>query len=272
MLGQHQMRAIQLLEQGKLSWPRLPAPAPHSVHVGPQRLGQRMVRRGSPQQRTAPCWRPRALSGPQPLSELEYHLLAKKGMKSELSRKKSQNVTDTLTIVAWTNKKPWVELKKRKWRGSPLCNICGKQETVDHIFFSCIVARFVWACFKEALGWDRPPMGWQDFLDNWILLGCRDYNAKLFLLTIVLWTIWTSRRNKRAIEGKFPTSPSELLFKINVFLQKWMVMLRDGDRAKVADWCGTMQGWTEPFLETLKRRPPEDLFLWSSCKNPLLES
>ena len=91
MLGQHQMRAIQLPEQGKLSWPRLPTPVPHSVHVGPQRLGQRMVRRGSPQQWTAPCWRPRALSGPQPLSELEYHLLAKKGGEKWIVKKKKKS-------------------------------------------------------------------------------------------------------------------------------------------------------------------------------------
>ena len=78
------------------------------------------------------------------------------------------------------------ELKKRKWRGSEKCNLCGKLETVDHIFFSCVLAKFVWACFKEALGWERVPTSWQDFLDIWILLGCRDYNPKLFLSTIVL--------------------------------------------------------------------------------------
>ena len=33
----------------------------------------------------------------------------------------------------------------------------------DHIFFDCITARFTWACFKEALGWDRSPISLQDF-------------------------------------------------------------------------------------------------------------
>jgi len=53
-----------------------------------------------------------------------------------------------------------VVLKKRNWKGNHLCNICGQPETADHIFFECIVARFLWVCFKEALGWDRAPTGW----------------------------------------------------------------------------------------------------------------
>ena len=63
------------------------------------------------------------------------------------------------------------ELKKRNWRGSAVCNICETSETADHIFFSCVMAKFVWSCFKEALGWDRIPASWQDLLDNWIPLG-----------------------------------------------------------------------------------------------------
>ena len=55
-----------------------------------------------------------------------------------------------------------------------------KLETIDHIFFPYIVAKFLWACFNEALGWDRIPTGLQDFLDAWIPLGCKDYSAKLF--------------------------------------------------------------------------------------------
>ena len=63
------------------------------------------------------------------------------------------------------------ELKKRNWRGSAVCNICETSETADHIFFSRVMAKFVWSCFKEALGWDRIPVSWQDLLDNWIPLG-----------------------------------------------------------------------------------------------------
>ena len=150
--------------------------------------------------------------------------------------------------------------KKRKWRGSEKCNLCEKAETVDHIFFSCVLAKFVWVCFKEALGWDRELTSWQDFLDNWIPLGCRDYSSKLFLSTIVFWALWIIR-NKRVIEGKFPRYPTELLIKSNMFLQKWKVLLRGEDQVKIEGWVAQVKGWLESFMEKLRRRPPEDTFL-----------
>ena len=126
-----------------------------------------------------------------------------------------------------------VELK-RKWRGSPptLCSICSQPETVDRIFFNCVLARFTRLCFKEALGWNQAPTGWQDFLDNWFPFERRDYNAKLFLLAMVLWVLWITR-NKRAIEGKFLRFPIELIFKCCVFVQKWKVLIRTGEQTKI---------------------------------------
>ena len=140
-----------------------------------------------------------------------------------------------------------VELRKRKWKGNAVCNLCGKLETLDHILFSCITAKFLWTCFKESLGWDRIPIGWQDFLDTWIPLGRRVYHTKLFLLTMVAWTLWTTR-NKRTIEGKFPRKPADLLFKTNFFLQKWKPLLRKGDQAKIEVLVAQVKGWTEPFF------------------------
>ena len=152
------------------------------------------------------------------------------------------------------------ELKKRNWRGSAVCNICETSETADHIFFSRVMAKFVWSCFKEALGWDRIPASWQDLLDNWIPLGGADYNSKLFTFAIILWSIWTSR-NKRMIEGKFPRSPTELLYNCNSFLQKWKVLLRGGERSKVEAWTDQAKSWVEMFLEKLRNRPQDDLFM-----------
>jgi hypothetical protein len=35
-------------------------------------------------------------------------------------------------------------LLKRKWNGDSKCNFCGLEETIQHLFFDCRVARFVW--------------------------------------------------------------------------------------------------------------------------------
>ena len=48
-------------------------------------------------------------------------------------------------------------LKKKKWKGCPKCILCGVPEDVNHIFFGCVSAQFVWISFKEALGWEKIP-------------------------------------------------------------------------------------------------------------------
>ncbi|EEE54019.1 hypothetical protein OsJ_00679 [Oryza sativa Japonica Group] len=37
-------------------------------------------------------------------------------------------------------------LIKRKWRGNKQCCFCNTQETIQHFFFDCHVARFSWRC------------------------------------------------------------------------------------------------------------------------------
>jgi len=153
-----------------------------------------------------------------------------------------------------------VALKKRKWKGSPHCSTCGALESAEHIFFECNIARFIWVSFKEALGWNRAPRGWQDFHDIWLPFGCNDYNTKLFLLAVVLWTLWVSR-NKRAIEGKFPRRPVELMFQCMGFLQRWKPLMRDGEQYKLSKWGEQVTQWIEMFQEQLQRRLPADDFM-----------
>ena len=40
---------------------------------------------------------------------------------------------------------------------------CGCPETVEHICFTCVLAKFTWVYFKEALGWERVLRNLQDF-------------------------------------------------------------------------------------------------------------
>jgi hypothetical protein len=39
-------------------------------------------------------------------------------------------------------------LAKRKWKGDTDCCVCGEQETIQHLFFECPVARQVWSSFS----------------------------------------------------------------------------------------------------------------------------
>jgi hypothetical protein len=59
---------------------------------------------------------------------------------------------------------------------------------MDYILFSCPTAKFIWACFKEALlGWDKSPGSLQGPIEGWVPPGCSDCKLKIFLLGVVLW-------------------------------------------------------------------------------------
>jgi len=75
-----------------------------------------------------------------------------------------------------------VNLMKNNWRESGKCCLCGEYENEDHIFFGCVLAITIWACFKEALGWDRMPRSLQDFFEEWLPLHCSKYHVKFFYL------------------------------------------------------------------------------------------
>lgn len=66
-------------------------------------------------------------------------------------------------------------------------------------------------CFKEALGWNKIPTNVQEVFDHWIPLNSHKYYAKLFVLSIVLWGIWTIR-NKMSIEKSFLGSSNEAFY------------------------------------------------------------
>ena len=151
-------------------------------------------------------------------------------------------------------------LKKRNWKGEGRYVVCKVPETRDHIFFHCPLARFVWACAKEAFQWDRVPTSLQDFLEGWMPMGCVLYNPKMLTFVGLLWSLWNVR-NKMTIEGVFIKTPAEVIFKFDSFLQKWRGLFRAADRGKMDGWKIRAKGWMEEFLEKVCDRPPTQDFL-----------
>jgi len=54
-------------------------------------------------------------------------------------------------------------LIKRKWKGNSLCCFCNNTETIQHLFFDCHVAKFVWNSIYFTFG-IQPPSNITDML------------------------------------------------------------------------------------------------------------
>jgi hypothetical protein len=47
---------------------------------------------------------------------------------------------------------------KRNWGGDPGCYFCGEPESVDHLLFSCSVAKVVWGIISMCFGQHDMPI------------------------------------------------------------------------------------------------------------------
>ncbi|XBH74813.1 hypothetical protein VPH35_101691 [Triticum aestivum] len=121
-------------------------------------------------------------------------------------------------------------MSKRKWPGNPYCSFCNQVETVQHLFFTCPVARIVWRSIGVVLGTDRCPSNyWQYFV--W----CHKFlPGKQTFYTVGLaatcWAIWLAR-NRATFEKKQIKTPFEILFSLCSFLLYW-TELQQGEDAK----------------------------------------
>jgi hypothetical protein len=141
-------------------------------------------------------------------------------------------------------------LKQMNWKRDPSWKICGAMESVDHIFFSCILVKFTWGCLAEALGWERSLTSLDDFMGVWLPLGCKNYGIKLESLGMVMWSLCTTR-NKVTIKGEFPKSLFDTLFKINSCMQKWQTA-RGADYEVLKEWTTQARRWMKTFMQKLK--------------------
>jgi hypothetical protein len=56
----------------------------------------------------------------------------------------------------------------RGWQGDPGCNFCGSLETVDHLLFSCPIAKVVWGLFAICFNQSTRPGSYEEFW-SWVL-------------------------------------------------------------------------------------------------------
>jgi hypothetical protein len=49
------------------------------------------------------------------------------------------------------------QLKKRNWDGPIECKMCGQVESTEHIFVDCVLAKYGWSVFRDALEWPNTP-------------------------------------------------------------------------------------------------------------------
>jgi hypothetical protein len=56
-------------------------------------------------------------------------------------------------------------LLKRNWNGSASCQFCHQNESISHLFFDCVAAKYVWSTVATAVGANDRPGSFTQFFE-----------------------------------------------------------------------------------------------------------
>jgi hypothetical protein len=112
-------------------------------------------------------------------------------------------------------------LKKRNWNGSLECCFCGVDESIDHLFFHCPIAKYMWRVIQVALNLRLILSSISNLYDNWL---CKPKdkiaNLVLFGCGALFWAIWRTR-NDWCFGNKNLLDPSNIIFLCCFWLDSW---------------------------------------------------
>jgi hypothetical protein len=102
-------------------------------------------------------------------------------------------------------------LVKRHWHGNPDCIFSGLLESIDHLFFHCPVARFIWRIIQIAFKLSSTPKDTTDLFGPWINSFYKtEKKLILFGCGAVIWAIWRTR-NDCCFNAKLIDDPCDFL-------------------------------------------------------------
>ena len=104
------------------------------------------------------------------------------------------------------------------------CLFCGQEESINHLFFSCPLARYVWNCVSVATGLKCHFSDARFCLTSW-LNGFSDKLRKQIMVGVaaVIWTLWKTR-NLACFERKWPSEPLEVVRTVCFWIDWWANM------------------------------------------------
>jgi hypothetical protein len=142
-------------------------------------------------------------------------------------------------------------LLKRGWKGDGKCCLCGVLETINHLLFECVLAKWIWAVIKEVFYARDIPNSVQEMSEGWLWgNGPLPTRNIMFFFAGFAWTLWVTR-NKMAIEKCYPKAPTNILYDALSLLQRWSLLLKVIDKEKVDQANVMLLRWIRNFEPSL---------------------
>jgi hypothetical protein len=96
-------------------------------------------------------------------------------------------------------------LLKRNGNGNTSCCLCDKEETIQHLFFGCPLAKIIWRIVHMMFGLS-PPKNVKNLFGNWLAgIDKRDVKQIRVWVCAIIWAIWNAWNDKVLTRTRVPS-------------------------------------------------------------------
>lgn len=115
-------------------------------------------------------------------------------------------------------------LIRRGWTSSRACPFCGLDESIDHLFMKCSLARMLWNIIKCTFNLFVIPDNADALLNTWLKSFHPDEKHLVFTgVSMVFWTIWKIR-NSTIFDNAKVSDPCVPINMITRWLNDWIIL------------------------------------------------
>ena len=138
-------------------------------------------------------------------------------------------------------------LVKRKWKGSVKCCFCDSNESIQHLFFDCPLARFMWNAVFISFG-IHPPRNVASLLGNWLRGVQPKLKTQVFVgVAALCWAVWLCR-NDVVFNGSNTNFLLQVIFRGTFWARQWSSLLKEEDGQRVKDGCMILEKRVSSFF------------------------
>ena len=120
----------------------------------------------------------------------------------------------------------------RQWRGSTKCCFCSLDETIQHLFFDCQMARIIWRIVQVSFN-ILPPVSIFHMFNGWLNGINKELMYKILVgASALCWTIWLSR-NDMVFNHFRVVTPLQVIFQETHWIHFLALLQKEDDRPHV---------------------------------------
>lgn len=134
-------------------------------------------------------------------------------------------------------------LHKRNWKGCKSCVFCDTNETINHLFFQCPFAKFLWRLIELCTG-VATPRNVEHCFSSWIQSFSVSIQKLVYVrVAALLWAIWLSR-NDHIFNHAIISSPMQVIYRTTILIRAWSTLQKEEARGWLIAICRQMEVMT----------------------------